>query len=340
MSRLELVGSTDQYMLNNAAVSAAGRVFTSFPRWLGQPTPGVGEVAPDGSIQPYPGDLWNSLNPAQSAPEDRFECVHSIHIDRLDRLWVVDEGKSFFDTSNQSGSRPKLVCFDLQENRAQRVYVLNEIAAPEGTQLGHLRANETHAFITDAHLGAIIVLDLHTGHARRVLDGHALTAADPTIVPIVDGKPLLARGKPLVVQVDLVELSRVHGFLYFSALFGPTLYRVPVEVITDAKLSDDEIAEQVEKVARIPPVSGIMEGHDGLLYLSSLTDRSILRLRPDSATPELFLREDILDSPNEGSISVDNYLYVPASQANLLPAFHDGQSRLSPPYCIYRTLLS
>lgn len=338
MSHLELVGYSNEHMLNNAAVSATGRIFTSFPRWLGQPTPGVGEVGPDGIIRPYPGNEWNDADPSAS-PATRFVCIHSIHIDRFDRLWIIDEGKPFFDDVNSVDCRPKLVCFDLESNAPAHVYVLDESAAPPGAKLGHLRANQRHAFVTDPHLGALIVLDLQTGCARRVLDGHPLTAADPTIVPMVDGKPLLAHGKPLVVHVDLLELSADGRHLYFSALFGPTLYRVPVDVVTDEALGDDAISIHVEKVAEIPPVSGIMEGPDGSLYLSALADRSVLRLRPGSHLPECFVRDDTLDSPNEGSIGPDHFLYVPASQANLLPAFHDGESKLRPPYCIYRVRL-
>lgn len=338
MSRLELVGHTNEHMLNNAAVSATGRVFTSFPRWLGRPTPGVGEVGPDGVIVPYPGNAWNGTDPS-SSPDTRFVAIHSIHIDRLDRLWVIDEGKPFFSHPGDIDARPKLVRFDLKTNNPDRVYILDERGAPPGANLAHLRANDRYAFVTDPHLGAIIVIELETGRARRVLEGHPFTAADPSIIPMVDGKPLLAHGKVLVVQVDLLELSSDDRYLYFSALFGPTLYRVPLNVLTNATLTDEEIADHVEKIAKIPPVSGIMEGPDGSLYLAALADRSVLRLRPGSSIPERFIQDETLESPNEGSIGKDNYLYVPASQANLLPAFHNGELRLSPPYCIYRIAL-
>ena len=73
-------------MLNGAAVSPTGRVFSSFPRWTPEPSPSVAEAMPDGSFRPYPGNHWNEWAPGKS-PEEGIVNAHSVHADRHNHLW-------------------------------------------------------------------------------------------------------------------------------------------------------------------------------------------------------------------------------------------------------------
>ena len=100
-------------MLNGAAVSPEGRVFSSFPRWTETLTPGVAEAMPDGTFKPFPGGAWNDWRPGAST-QDRFVAVHSVHADRDNNLWVIDDSAPHHQTLE--GARPKIVKIDLKRN--------------------------------------------------------------------------------------------------------------------------------------------------------------------------------------------------------------------------------
>ena len=62
--------------------------------------------------------------------------------------------------------------------------------------LSHLRIDERFVYVTDSGFGAIVVIDRESGRGHRVLEGEACSRADPTITPVVHGKPLVhADGK-------------------------------------------------------------------------------------------------------------------------------------------------
>jgi hypothetical protein len=86
------VAISPQYQWNGVAVSLNGRVFASFPRWLGDETISVGEIFTNGTIKPFPGGDWNAWSPLQSPenPANRFVSVNAVFADQANNLWVVD----------------------------------------------------------------------------------------------------------------------------------------------------------------------------------------------------------------------------------------------------------
>lgn len=324
-------------LLNGAAISRAGRLFCSFPRWTEQETPGIGEVRADGSIEPFvPAGAGAEQRHGDSAR--RFVSVHSIHIDPADRLWVLDEGTPAVGPQAASiFARPKLVCINLATNGIERTVRFDTAAAPAGSSLGHVRADANHAYVSDAGRGAIIVVDLQTGHCRRVLEGLAATRADPRRVPTLNGRPLLRNGKPFLVPLDLLDLSADGQWLYFAALSGPRLYRIRAAVLTDSTVSTAALTQAIEPICDVPAVSGISHAPDGSLFLSALTEHAILCVGADRRV-RTYVQDERLNSPNEGSIR-NGWLYVPASQTNDMPMFHGGVSQLKPPFLIFRVRL-
>lgn len=330
--RIEVVAQSG-IMLNGAAVSRTGRLFCSFPRWTDQDTPGVGEVQASGRIEPFVPADWTAAH--GRAADQRFVSVHSVHIDAADRLWVLDEGTPRMGPQAAGlSASPKLICISLQSNRVERIYGFDTLAAPSGTNVGHTRADANHAYVSDLGRGAIITIDLQTGQCRRLLEGHPATRADPSHVPRLNGHPMMRNGKPFLIALDLLDLSADGKWLYFAALTGPRLYRVSVKALNDQSLSPAALGEAVETICDIPAVSGICHAPDGSFYLSALTQYAILRVDTHRRVTT-YVQDARLNAPNEGSIH-DGWLYVPASQANGLPAFHEGVSELKPPFLVFR----
>jgi sugar lactone lactonase YvrE len=324
------VAASPEAMINGVAVSPGGRVFSSFPRWTDNPTPGVAEAMADGTFKPFPGGAWNTWAPGQPT-QDRFVAVHSVHADRANNLWVIDDSAPHHQVL--PGARPKIVHIDLARNAVVRVYALGEEAAPPGAILGHMRVDGRFAFVTESHHGAIIVLDLETGAARRRLSGAAQTRADPAIVPVIDGKEFRrADGSVQTVNVNLLELSPDRRWLYFMALFGPVVRRIETRLLLDPARGDDALIPAIEEVARVPPCAGIAADARGNLYFSSFTENAIAMIGVDGVR-RLVAQDPRISFPNEGCVGADGYLYFPASQIHRIPMFHaDGVSRVIPPW--------
>ncbi len=323
------VAASPAAMINGVAVSPGARLFSSFPRWIDTATPSVAEAMPDGTFKPFPGGAWNDWAPGRPT-QDRFVAVHSVYADRANNLWVIDDSAPHHEVL--PGARPKIVRIDLARNAVARVYALDEQAAPPGAILGHMRVDGRYAFVTESYHGAIIVLDLETGQARRRLSGAAQTRADPAVVPVIDGQEFRrADGSLQKVNVNLLELSPDGRWLYFMALFGPVVRRIETRKLIDPALGDDDLIPGIEEVARVPPCAGIAADARGNLYFSSFTENAIAMIGADGVR-RLVAQDPRISFPNEGCIA-DGYCYFPASQIHRIPMFHaDGVSRVVPPW--------
>ncbi len=324
------VAASESAILNGVAVSPQGRIFSSFPRWMNAPTPCLAEAMPDGSFKTFPGNEWNEWRQGLS-PAEHFVNVHSVCADAENCLWAIDDAAPHHQPYIKGG--PKLVKFDLRTNQMVQVYPIDDKVAPPGAVLGHMRVDGRFAYITESHHGAIIVLDQETGATRRVLSRDPKTRADPRIVPMIDGKEFRrANGQVPDVKVDLLELSNDRRYLYFSALFGPTLHRIETRYLRDPTLSDAEISPHIEDVAAIPPCAGFAIDGQGNLYFSSFTQNAMLAMGEDRKLRTL-VTDPRISFPNEPDVGPDGYLYFPASQIHRLPGFHaDGQSRVKKPW--------
>ena len=306
------VASSGNVMITNAAVSPRGRLFGNFPRWTDVPTPSVGEATADGRFEPFPGGAWNEWRPRLS-PDERFVCTHGLHADRDNNLWVIDDASPHHGKMVEGGA--KLVQIDLETNRVRRIYALGPDLAPPGAVLSHLRVDARFLYVTDSGFGVIVVIDRASGRGHRVLEGAPCSRADRSITPIIHGQPMRhPNGRVPVINLSHLELSPNGAWMYFTPLFGPTLWRVETKYLQDPHLTSDAIAAHVEAVVPIPPVTGISADATGTLYCSALTEDGVLALGRDGKLRTV-IRDERISGANEGSIGPDGYYYFPNSQA-------------------------
>ena len=130
-------------------------------------------------------------------PGDHWVCVQSVVADERGSLWVIDPAAPA--TARVVRGGPKLVRIDLASNRVAQVIPFDERVAPQGSYLNDVRfsADGRHAYMTDSGArGAIVVVDLPSGKARRVLDGHPSTQLEKGVVIKADGKRAAAPRRP------------------------------------------------------------------------------------------------------------------------------------------------
>ncbi len=299
------------------AVSQNGRVFVNYPRWSDPVSFSVGEVDPEGNVAPYPDNEWNNWHPDLD-PSEHFVCVQAVFVDDEDQLWVLDPANPQFGGVVPGG--PKLVRIDLANGNVARVYQFDEDIAPQNSYLNDVRIDTAadYAYITDSGARALIVLDLKSGEARRLLDDHFSTKSEEVKVRI-DGKVWRRPDGSLPqVHADGIALTPARNYLYYQALTGETLYRIETRWLRDDSLAPSELAGHVERVASTEPVDGIAFDQVGNLYLSALEDNAVKALAPDGEIVTV-VQDDLLDWPDTFAVTKDGEVYVTTSQIHLGP---------------------
>lgn len=298
------------------AISRSGRTFVTFPLWSGDVPISVGELFAGGELLPFPDRTWNSWAPGAPAA-GRFVCAQAAWVDRDDFLWIVDSGNPLFAGVVPGG--PKLVRIDLAANRVARVYPL-ESAVPRNGYLNDVRVDPARgvAYLTDSGAGALVVVDLATGKARRLLSGHPSVRSEGEDVS-PGGTPWRLPGdvKP-EVHADGIALDPHGAFLYWQALTGRTLWRVATGALLDPSLPGEELAARVEKVAEPGPSDGIEFGSDGRLYLTGISASSIRRLS-ETGQVETVAYSPLLSWPDSLAVGADGTLFVSTSQIHRMP---------------------
>ncbi len=292
------------------AIAPDGRLFASFPRGSAA-GPSLVEVAMSGATTPYPDADWNRWEPGLP-PTDHFICVQSVVADDAGGLWVLDAANPEFQGVVPGGA--KLVRVDLKTNRVSLKILFDATAAPRDSYLNDVRIDTKRrlAYITDSGLGAILVADLKEGAAWRVLEGHPSTRAEETVVT-VEGREFKKR-----VHADAVALAPKGDWLYYQALAGRTLYRVPTRLLRDPLVPDDRIGAAVEKVAEPGPSGGLAADAEGNLYLASIEKNAVTRVDP-KGNLSVLAQDPVLKWPDSIALSPEGLLFVTTSQLHLAP---------------------
>lgn len=318
-SELELeVAAQSERQWTGVTLSSAGKLFVNFPRWSEEVPISVAEVMADGTLRPCPNEAWNTWEAGMN-PGRHFVCVQSVFCDAADRLWVLDPANPQFGGVVEGG--PKLVQIDPGSYEVRRVIGFPETVAVPTSYLNDVRidVDRETAYITDSGAGALIVVDLATGQSRRLLDGHYSTQAEKTKVVI--GGEAWRRGDGSLprVHADGLTLSRDRDYLYYQALTGRHLYRVPTAALRDRELSAEALGRTVELVTESGISDGIQMGPDGWIYLTSLEHHAIRAVDPETKRIEIVVQDERLKWPDSLAFGPAGDLYVTTSQIHLQP---------------------
>ena len=333
-SRLQEVASFPDQQVTGIAVSKEGRIFVNFPYWSGDHKLSVAEVLKDGTIHPYPDEFWNRN---EGNPRERFVCVQSVYVDPEDALWVLDPAAPMLDKVVENG--PKLVKIDLASNKVVQTILFDKTVAPEKSYLNDIRIDQKsgHAFITESGVGSIVIVDLKSGQARRVLQDSPTTKAEPDKSLVVDGMKLIdpKTGTAPQFNADGIALDQDKGILYFHPLSARKLYKVKTSDLLNEKLSGEELASRVVTVGETAAPDGMILGKDGMVYLAAFEEDAIVRVDPGTGKSQTVIRDERLQWPDTMSWGPSGELYVTTSQIHRMPKFHAGQSARKEPYRVY-----
>lgn len=307
-----------EHEVTGVAVSETGRIFVNFPRWTEDTAVSVAEVGEGGALTPYPDERWNEWRNARKnelSPEDRWVCVQSVVADGRGSLYVLDPAAPA--TSHLVPGGAKLVRIDLSSDSVERTYAFDEDVAPEGSYLNDVRFHPDgrHAFLTDSGAkGALIVLDLESGEARRVLHEHDTTQPDPDVTVMIDGKPLRRTdGRGAEFAADSLEVSPDGEHVYWQPLTGRKQYRIPSAALLDENLDDDALADRVEQIGEDGVSDGYWMTKEGRLYLSAVEENAIKVREPSGEVRVLVKDDEKLRWPDSFAQGPDGTVYVTTS---------------------------
>ena len=307
--KLELVAESERQW-TGVAVSDGGRLFVNYPRWSDDVPVSVAELV-DGQPVPYPSEAWNTWAPGKD-PATHFVCVQSVTVDDQGFLWILDPANPKFGGVVPGG--PKLLKVDLTKDRIVATFRFDEKVAPSNSYLNDMRIDTGRGvvYLSESGAGALVVLDTNSGLSRRLLADHPSTKAEP-IDLVIGGTSWKRGGQTPQVHADGIGLSPDREWVYYQALTGRTMYRVPTAMLRDATLAPDALAAGVEKVAESGVSDGIIFDKAGYLYLSSLEEDAVNRLTP-THDRELVVTDPRLAWPDSFALAKDGSLFVTTAQ--------------------------
>ncbi|MER2250468.1 L-dopachrome tautomerase-related protein [Methylorubrum podarium] len=277
-----------EHQVTGVTVARDGRIFVNFPRWSEDAPVSVAELK-DGKPVPFPDDQWNAWRNARAdelSPKDHFVCVQSVVADGQDRLWVVDAAAPAMAHVIKDG--PKLVGIDLKTNTVIKTIPFDTTTVLQASYLNDVRIapDGKTAYLTDSGAeGALIVVDLDSGSAKRILSGDPSTMPDKSVTVSYDGKPLRRPdGRGVEFAADGIALSNDGKTLYWQAIKGKTLYSLPTDALTGwaaaslvpDTLTDKSLAGKVAKVGENGVADGLLIARrDGRMYVTSPQDNAV-----------------------------------------------------------------
>jgi sugar lactone lactonase YvrE len=312
----------------NIAVSEDGRVFFTFhpEAW---PEVNVAEWV-DGKAVPYPSRAFQS---GEGEPR-YFRSVLSLRVDRQGRLWTLD-------TAHHGAGSGRLLAFDLDDGEVVHEYVFPREIAGLGSHLNDFQVSPDGGTIYIAEASffaktpALIVYDVESQTARRLLEGHHSVEGDDYL-PVVQGRPMEAFGLVAIRPgVDSIALDKTGEWLYFAPVTDPHMYRVRAADLRDPGLSPQALANKVEIFAEKTMSDGITMDTAGNIYISDLEHSAVQRLNPRGELQTL-IQSPKLRWPDGFSFGPDGWLYVTCSALHQIIGRPPSSVAKHAPYQIFR----
>jgi sugar lactone lactonase YvrE len=318
---LEVVAELEQAP-GNITVTPAGQIVMSLHQFY-EPQQRVVTLDENATLQPF-------------AAGARVDAVLGIQADRDGVVWMLDNG--------MRTSKPRrLIGWDADKDRKVADISLNQ-ATPRDAFLNDLVVDRDHdaVYLADPAGGAnaaIVVVDLATRKARRVLQGHESVVPED-IDLIIDDTPVRIRtpdGNEIRPRIGInpIAADAQNEWLYYGPMHGKTLYRVRTADLRDRALAPADLAQRVERWAERPISDGIAMDRDGNIYISDVGANAVGVIDADRKY-RVLVQDGRLSWPDSFSFGPDGMLYVVANQLHRTAVLNAGTHAAAPPFHVLR----
>jgi sugar lactone lactonase YvrE len=224
--------------------------------------------------------------------------------------------------------------------RLSRVVYLPPPVAPPDAFVNDFTIDPRHKkiFIADPAGGknaALIVVDMETGAARRVLEGH------PSVVPedidlVIDGRIVQvkdANGRLIRphIGVNPITEDMENEWVYFGPMHGLCLYRVKAEDLANESLDGKALASRVERYSAKPICDGVTIDKANNIYLGDLAENAIGVIKSDRSYQQI-AKSDQLSWVDSFSFGPGGRLYAVVNQLHRSAVLNGGEAVSKPPY--------
>jgi sugar lactone lactonase YvrE len=243
-----------------------------------------------------------------------------------------------------------VVGWNTKTNSLQHVYYIPAPASLPSSQLNDLVVDNKHQAIYiadedvgpggDGSKGALVTIDMKTGKCRRLLQGSLSTRAEKIPV-IINGRPLKVTNKGgsqriLTIGADGIAADKDFQWLYYGPMNGRSLYRLKIADVLNQSLSDENLAQRVERYSDKTVNGGISLDEKGNVYSTEIEHRSIGIIDAGTRKYRQYASDQKCTWPDGISYSPDGNMYVSDSQIDKSPLCNDGKSLNKPPYLLFR----
>ncbi|MEN3168013.1 L-dopachrome tautomerase-related protein [Gluconobacter sp. OJB] len=330
---VQIIGRFSNAQPSGIAVLPDGRLVLGFPRSAHEHSgPRLGLYA-KGKLTPFP----------DAASQEQFVSPLGMTVDAKGQLWVLDEGM-IAGTGTVAGAQ-KLFRIDPASGKIAQVISLSAPALLPDSHVNDVRIDLTHgkagtAFITDTSVDvhpALIVVDLATGHQRRILADTVSVMPVQGFVAVMDG--VAGRYDPAHATVPQggvngIAISPDQQTLYWQPQSSRRLYSAPTALLSDPNTSEANLEKAVKDEGETGVGDGMATGPDGSLYITDDERHAILRHRPDGKI-SVVAHDPRLTEP-DGLTYANGALYGTVGQWARLPVFHNGKNLEVMPYIVVK----
>ena len=309
--------------IGNVAVNRDGRIFfTVHPEARPKGNKLLEYVA--GAAVPYP---------SGKAQSKLFDTVLGVAIDRFNRLWTIDHGNHGMRTA-------KIIAVDLETGKVLREQAFDKTVAPAGSFLQDLQvsADGRTVIIADASFWrkspAIVVYDVETGGARRVLESHVSVSAEKYMIRSHDTE-MEFMGGIVALRGGIDGIALGPEWLYYGALSGSGLFRVKLSDLLDANLPPVQLAKRVERFSDKPLSDGFSRDNAGQIYITDVEHGAVFVVGPEQPLTTL-IQSNAVRWPDALSFGPDGWLYLADSALPDLILQSREHIEAAGPYRIFR----
>lgn len=331
----EVYATVDEAVGNIAFTAKGDLVYSHHPFF--KPRYRVVAYNPDTkTVTPFPDLSWNT---PRTSNDHFLSNVLGVRGDSNGVIWMLDMGQ-------RNPVTPKMVGWNTKTNKLERIYYLPASAVATTSQPNDMVVDLKHNIfiIADEGIGnggdgsaaALILIDMKTGAARRLLEGARTTLPENTPT-VINGKALAVNGKNLLVGADGVTADAEFEWLYFAPLNGTKLYRVRISDLMDENLSAAQLDRAIETYSPKPNNGGLSMDIAGNIYLTGMETNSVdVIYAKDRSVHQLVSDKNMLWPDGVSYNEKDGFMYVSAAQVHLGEVFNNGISKATPPYYIFR----
>ncbi|XP_045452696.1 protein yellow-like [Melitaea cinxia] len=307
------------------------KLFITIPRWKKGVPSSLNYIYINGNqtqlLNPYPS--WG-----EAFVSDRACCISSnstvvsafrIHVDKCDRLWVVDNGVSDMTRELKQVTAPSILIFDLNENRLIRRYVLEDDVLRDSSVLTSVvvdvsakGCDNSYAYIPDMGSNGLIVYSLKRNKAWRV-ENHYFHFDPHAGVYNVGG--INFYWSDGVSSVVLVPSKRTSGYrdLFFHPTSSTKQFRISTKLLRDENEPKENIFSGAEVLGDRGPLSQATacdyDAINNVLFYTQLSKNGVScwnldRPLTEDNVPLIISDCTVLEFPSDIKVDTDSNLWI------------------------------